>query len=236
MFIEVEADSVPWVTTDQMREVDRVMVEDLGIDLMQMMENAGRNLAELAVGRFTPGSVAVLAGTGGNGGGALVAARHLVNRGVAVSVTVTDHKRLRPVPLRQFEILERMDVAVDKSPQPADLVIDGLIGYSLTGTPRGRAAELIDWCGGRRVLALDTPSGLDAGTGMSGGPVVEATATLTLAAPKTGLRHVGSVGELYLGDISVPPGVFADLGFGSVSGLNRAPVVRVVDRLEASAG
>ena len=90
MFPEVDVADVPWVTTDQMREVDRIMIQDLGIELIQMMENAGRNLADLAMGRFGPGSVSVLAGTGGNGGGAMVAARHLANRGVEVTVTVTD--------------------------------------------------------------------------------------------------------------------------------------------------
>jgi len=60
---------LPALTTEQMREVDRVMVEDLHIELVQMMENAGRGLAELAIDRFSPGSVTVLAGPGGNGGG-----------------------------------------------------------------------------------------------------------------------------------------------------------------------
>jgi NAD(P)H-hydrate epimerase len=55
------------------------MVDDLRIELIPMMENAGRSLAHLATARFAPGSVTVLAGPGGNGGGGLVAARHLIN-------------------------------------------------------------------------------------------------------------------------------------------------------------
>jgi len=43
---------IPFITTDQMREVDRAMIEDYGISLVQMMENAGRNLAQLARSRF----------------------------------------------------------------------------------------------------------------------------------------------------------------------------------------
>ena len=73
---------LPAVTAAQMREVDRAMVEDFHIELVQMMENAGRNLADLAVRHFGPRSTVVLAGSGGNGGGGLVAARHLANRGV----------------------------------------------------------------------------------------------------------------------------------------------------------
>ncbi len=63
------SNSIPGLTEEQMREVDRIMIEDLGIELMQMMENAGRNLAELALRRFNAASAAVLAGPGGNGGG-----------------------------------------------------------------------------------------------------------------------------------------------------------------------
>ena len=58
----VSRTAVPALTTEQMREVDRAMVEDLHIELVQMMENAGRNLAELAITRFSPASVTVLAG------------------------------------------------------------------------------------------------------------------------------------------------------------------------------
>ena len=68
---------VLYLTTEQMVEVDRLMIEDFKIEVMQMMENAGRNLAHLARVRFFDGDptgkkVVVLAGTGGNGGGALV--------------------------------------------------------------------------------------------------------------------------------------------------------------------
>ena len=65
-----------------MVEVDRIMIEDLNIRLHQMMENAGRNLADLAIRRFEPRTVVVLAGSGGNGGGGITAARHLANRGI----------------------------------------------------------------------------------------------------------------------------------------------------------
>jgi len=76
----VDSAKIPFITTDQMREVDRAMIEDYGISLVQMMENAGRNLAQLARSRFLQGDptgrrVLVLAGKGGNGGGGMVCAR-----------------------------------------------------------------------------------------------------------------------------------------------------------------
>ncbi|MDH3605512.1 MAG: NAD(P)H-hydrate epimerase [Acidimicrobiia bacterium] len=211
----VDSTSVPSVTMEQMREVDRIMIEDLHIELIQMMENAGRNLARLAVARFAPARVLVLAGSGGNGGGGLVAARHLANHGVGVEVVLgKDPGELGDVPARQLDAVARMGVPIVAEPSPADLYIDALIGYSLTGNPWGRIAELIEWLGGQPepILALDTPSGLDVTTGEPGTPSVTATATLTLAAPKTGLLETEVVGELYLGDISVPPSVYDVFG------------------------
>jgi NAD(P)H-hydrate epimerase len=71
---------VPALNVEQMREVDRAMVEDLH-RADPDDGNAGRSLAHLAIARFAPSSVTVLAGPGVNGGGGLVAARHLINRG-----------------------------------------------------------------------------------------------------------------------------------------------------------
>ena len=204
------------ITTDQMREVDRVMIEDLHITLLQMMENAGRNLSTLAQRRFAPGRVTVLAGPGGNGGGGLVAARHLANRGIDVTVTpARPVEDFAEVPAHQASILSRMGVPFNADPQPADLVIDAVIGYSIQGDPRGRAVDLIRWANESEapILALDGPSGLDLTSGRAGDPTIAATATMTLAMPKQGLgEHPDLVGELYLADISVPPSVYESLG------------------------
>ena len=94
-----------------------------------------------------------------------------------------------------------------------DLIIDGIIGYSLRGKPSGSAAEMIRWANDypAPILALDAPSGLDATTGAIFDPAIRADATMTLALPKEGLRAPGvekHVGELYLADISVPPELY----------------------------
>jgi NAD(P)H-hydrate epimerase len=214
-FPVLPASAVPAVTAEQMREVDRVMVEDLHIALIQMMENAGRSLAWLATRRFAPVSVTVLAGPGGNGGGGLVAARHLANHAVDVSVVLSSSDRMGEVPRHQLDVVERMGIAVTEEPTASALVIDAILGYSLHGDPRGRAAELIRWCFDQTapVCSLDTPSGLDVTSGEPRTPCVRATATLTLALPKIGLAMASPyVGELYLADISVPPFVYGGLG------------------------
>lgn len=207
---------VPALTADQMRELDRIVVEELGIGLIQMMENAGRGLAELIIRRFRPGTVTVLAGPGANGGGGLVAARHLVDRGVGVTVVLSsDASRMDEVPARQLRIVEGIGIRVLDDPIDADVIVDAMIGYSLRGEPYGRAAELIRWVlrAPAPACSLDTPSGLDVTTGVAGNPCVRATATLTLALPKQGLYRAPSyVGELYLADISVPRVAYERLG------------------------
>jgi NAD(P)H-hydrate epimerase len=206
-------DELPAVSEAQMREVDRLMIDDFHIDLLQMMENAGRNLAELSLRAFAPARVLVLAGSGGNGGGGFVAARHLINRGVPVSVALShDESSMAPVPRHQLDILTRMDVTLLNHPENADLVIDALIGYSLRGDPSGRTAELISWANeqGGPVLSLDVPSGLDVTTGTPSNPCISAAATMTIALPKLGLRKV-QVGDLYVGDISVPAALYRQL-------------------------
>jgi len=220
-----DSTAIPALTTDQMREVDRLMVETYGIALLQMMEHAGRHLAHLARRRFLDGDardhrVVVLAGTGGNGGGGLVAARRLHAWGAGVQVVTTKPPdAYEGVPAHQLDILRAMDVPVrpvqnDPALPDADAVIDALIGYSLSGDPRGTAAALIRAANDHAapVLSLDVPSGLDATTGTVHTPAVRADATLTLALPKTGLHAEGArdaVGGLYLADISVPPPLYA---------------------------
>jgi len=221
---------LPYLTVRQMIEVDRAMVEDFGIDLARMMENAGRALAHLARTRFLGGDprgkkVVVLAGTGGSGGGALVCARRLHTWGADIAVFLTrPPEEFKPVPAQQLEILRRMGVHFSGGLPSAgtlrpDLVVDGVIGYSLKGSPGGTAAGLIRWANGQDapVLALDVPSGFDAATGVPLEPTVRAAATLTLALPKEGLRATGAerhVGELYLADIGVPPSLYGGPGLG----------------------
>jgi NAD(P)H-hydrate epimerase len=216
---------VPDLTTDQMREVDRAMIEDFHIDLIQMMENAGRNLARLARDRFLDGDprgkmVIVLAGTGGNGGGGLVCARHLHNAGADIRVyTTAADERFTPIPKHQMQTLRAMNVFVGTAEEIArqdqvELIIDALIGYSLRGAPEDSSASLIRWANvsGAPILALDVPSGVDAATGTVFDPAIQADATMTLALPKIGLRAETArkhIGELYLADISVPPTLYA---------------------------
>jgi NAD(P)H-hydrate epimerase len=221
--ITVYHESVPYLSTEQMREVDWLMIVVYHIQLIQMMENAGRNLERVARERFLDGDptgkeVVVLAGSGGNGGGALVCARWLHNSGAHVRVWLSSPAtEFRGVPAQQLAILEQMNISIDhvhhnKLPQSTDILIDGIIGYSLRGIPSGIAADLIQQAHlvSTPILSLDVPSGIDATTGEVFDPAIRATATMTLALPKIGLRAAREyVGELFLANIGVPPGLYA---------------------------
>lgn len=219
---------VPAITTEQMREVDRVAIEEVGPNLYQMMENAGRNLAvtvlETLGADWSEAPIAVLCGTGGNGGGGICAARHLANRGADVCVVVSDPSRLSPIPKEQLDIYRG---TAGKLAQPADLdtlapalVVDAIIGYSLRGSPRDLARRMIDWTGGQAapVISLDVPSGIDATSGETYGAHVRASLTLTLALPKTGLC-ADSSGDLWLADIGIPREVYRRVGIDVPTGL-----------------
>jgi NAD(P)H-hydrate epimerase len=218
--------TLPSLTAEQMAEVDRLMVEDYSIELIQMMENAGRYLAEQARrmlgGKVIDRNIVVLCGGGNNGGGGMVAARHLHNWGARVQAKlISDQSHLKEVPAHQWKILQVMGISQHGEPSAyqvmPDLIIDAIIGYGLRGDPRGKPAEWIEWANAQcaPILALDTPSGLDTTTGLPGKPVINATATLTLALPKVGLTTPQArphVGQLYLADISVPPQLYQRLG------------------------
>jgi len=123
---------------------------------------------------------------------------------------------MSPVADLQPAILRKMGLRILPKPRSGGRILDDLIGYSLRGTPRGRAANLIGWANANAtpVLSLDVPSGFDAQTGKGSAVMMRAAATLTLALPKRGLSAPGIrgvVGDLYLADISVPPQLYEQL-------------------------
>ena len=206
---------VPAVTTEQMIEVDRVAMEETGPNLFQMMENAGRNLALQAIACLGDGwqsaNIVVLAGTGGNGGGGICAARHLANRGATVQLCVLSRDRLKEVPQWQYHVFRstpgrEIDLSeLQASKEPIDLIVDAIIGYSLRAAPRGTVLSMIQWANGAGapILSLDVPSGLDSTTGETLGEHIYPQWTMTLALPKTGLMPA-KTGDVILADIGIP--------------------------------
>src|SRR5262249_45976503 len=138
-FVTASGIEVPAVDSIEMREVDRIAVEETGPNLYQMMENAGRNLALLAMDLLGEGwqqaDILVLGGSGGNGGGGICAARHLANRSARVKLCLAEPGRLQGVPAFQRKILHSTSAKEIPLEQIGNerptLVLDALIGYGL---------------------------------------------------------------------------------------------------------
>lgn len=218
---------LPPLTRDQVREIDRRTIEELGLPGVVLMENAGRGTAlwlrELGIN----GPVVICCGRGNNGGDGIVVARHLDAWGIPVHlVFVSDPSELRGDAAVNFAVADRASIPWS-GPDPelssddtqallaeADWVVDALLGTGTRGTLRGpvvRAIENINRAAGRK-LAIDLPSGLDCDTGQPLGPVVTADYTATFVALKAGFSNPSSrryTGEIRVIDIGVPRVILA---------------------------
>jgi NAD(P)H-hydrate epimerase len=239
----------PSVTPDQMSQVDRIMSADFGVSVLQLMELAGQAVAAWARERFLAADVRgkkvlILARSGGNGGDGMAAARLLHAWGAEVDVWLSHSPDvLRGAAAHQAHSLAALGLPlVDGSEvgerrteglrlPAADLIVDGLLGFGLSGPPTGAAARLIAAANAHPapILAIDLPSGLDARTGEPHAPCIRAAATLTLALPKSGLLTSAArpfVGELAVADIGVPPAAYARLGVDVGYLFSRASIIR----------
>lgn len=220
-FHTLDGTVVPSVSADEMREIDRIAVEQFELGILQMMENAGRNLVRVIHQHLeTQGRVVtVLAGSGGNGGGGICAARHLRIHGFDVGLALSRSpgdlgkaasKQLHVLsqsgvnPIADEQLAERLEIS--------DVVIDALIGYGLSGKPNHRVAALIRLANqhAKTILSLDVPSGVEATTGERPGVAIEPSVTMTLALPKSGLHSIN--GDLLLADIGIPNEVYHAIG------------------------
>ena len=233
---------IPTLTGQQVKELDRLMAQTYHVGPLQMMENIGRELAQLArqmlEEEITDRPIVVLAGRGSNGGGGLAAARHLLNWGAWVQVVCSypagDYKG---APAEQLAALQAMGAALAWAEDgwelpPCDLLIDAVIGCGLRGSPRGPARGLIELANSNTapILSLDTPSGVDTETGSVFAPYVQAAATLALALPKSGLRNADAAdacGDLYLADIGVPAALYEQMGIAVPLLFARDSIIRL---------
>lgn len=153
------------ITSRDMRVLD-LNCEYFGLSRLQLMENAGRSVAEEIKKRFEGGKVAIFAGTGNNGGDGFVCARHL--EGFDVEVYLVSREIRSEIARRNLEILERAGYKIrEVGETDAEIIVDALLGTGLKGRPRAdyaRAIEIINSTKAFKV-AVDVPSGLDSDTG-----------------------------------------------------------------------
>src|SRR5205807_2703371 len=207
----------------QMREADKRTIDDIGIPSLVLMENAGRQAVaaiEAMYADLLERQVGVLCGRGNNGGDGFVVARTLVQRGVDVAVFLLGGVAdVRGDARVNLEILGRLGVTVVEiadsqawelhfsEVSDCTLIVDAIFGTGLTSPVSGLIESVIADvnASGIPVVAIDLPSGLSADSPKPIGPSIEATLTVTLAAPK--LPLVLPPGETQAGDI-----VIADIG------------------------
>jgi len=219
---------IPVLDNQGMRNADRDTIEGLGVPSTVLMESAAWAVTEAILERFDRvGRVVVVCGPGNNGGDGLAAARQLRGRGVEVeSVLVADGDRLRGDAAAQLELAARFGVPVHvcgadglgELPDRLDgagLVVDALLGTGLDRPLEGRLADAVDLLNATPVpiVAVDLPSGLSGSSGEVPGRSIQATLTVTFAAPK--LAHVlppacWRCGEVAVADIGIPPWVLAE--------------------------
>ncbi len=198
------------IKSEEMSVLD-VNCEYFGLSRLQLMENAGRGLAEEILSRFEPCKVVIFAGLGNNGGDAFVCARFLKGFDVKIFLLGRSNEIKTEIAKRNFEILKRSNYDIvelrDDIPDfDADVIIDGMLGTGVRGRLRGiyaRAVEAINDSNAFRV-AVDVPTGLNPDTGEYD-LCVKADLTVTFHKPKPGLLKAKEVvGELIVKDIGIP--------------------------------
>ena len=214
------------VSGEVMQMMDRRTIEEYGISGLTLMENAGRRCAEAIIKEFGQmANAVVVAGKGNNGGDGYVMARLLRGQGWHVTTFVLAEKdQIAGDARTNLDLLH--DAAVVFCPdeghlgryvsafREADVIIDALFGTGLKSPVRGTYAEAVDMINGagKPVVAVDIPSGIDAGSGGVLGCAVKADMTITFAFAKLG--HVlfpgaEHTGRLQVVDIGIAPEVAA---------------------------
>ena len=208
--------------------------EYLGVSTLQLMENAGRSIAEEITVRFGKGSeIVIYGGTGRNGGDGMVAGRHLAARGFKVTYRLVGEESVisDPSALCNWNALKAMTstVKIEKYPDSSslsevnsDVIVDALLGTGVRGKlrqPIMRAVQVINASGGFK-LAVDVPTGIDSDSGDNLGEAVRANLTVTLHSMKKGLLKAKKFcGEINVADIGIPPEAAIFAGPGDVDAI-----------------
>jgi NAD(P)H-hydrate epimerase len=236
-----------------MAEADRIASDGLGIPLDTLMENASRQIAavtRLVYGDMPGKDVVALVGKGNNGGDAMGALPYLRDAGAVVEAySIASRDELGVLPGIRHDALTKSGAAVRETPgtpdrelqrrlERADVVIDGLLGYSALKPARGEVARLIVLAmaanSPSKTVAVDMPSGLHPDVGPRAlepaGGVMHVAVTVTLALPKPGVLVKGArtyVGELVVADIGIPDEAWRRLGIETRGLFSRSQLLRV---------
>jgi hydroxyethylthiazole kinase-like uncharacterized protein yjeF len=233
----------------QMRDADRRTIEEIGIPSLVLMENAGRQAVaamEAMYSDLTERHVAILCGRGNNGGDGFVVARTLAQRGVDVSVFLVGRvSEVRGDARTNLEILGRLGLSVVEIADSqawelhfseigdCTLIVDAIFGTGLNAPVSGLMETVVADvnASGIPVVAIDLPSGLSADSAEPIGASIEATMTVTLAAPKLPLVLPPAetrAGDIVIADIGIPSEVLDAVDGPRVELLTRSAMRELV--------
>ena len=228
------------VTAAQMREMDRLTIENHGVPSLTLMERAGEAVVQAILERFPRNakkSVLIVAGKGNNGGDGFVVARLLKKKRISCQVALLGRRdELSPDAahnLRSFlrgngkvaEIESSRLSVLSELAAKSGLIVDAILGTGIKSEVRGflgDAISLLNACG-LPIVAIDIPSGLDTDRGVALGAAIQAEMTVTLAFPKVG--EVIYPGVAYCGDL-----VIGDIGIDSRALAEVAPATELLER------
>ena len=219
------------ITSRKMRALE-LNSEYFGVSRLQLMENAGRSVADEVSSRFVADKtqVAVFCGTGGNGGDGFVAARHLLSQGFIVEVILAGRSKtiVDEAALKNWRSLQSLEESItfhevsDSSLIPdndADVVVDALLGIGLKGTLRPPILQLVRKINQMKAfrVAVDVPTGINSDSGKDLGEAVKADLTVTFHKMKPGFPEARKyTGELVVKDIGLPAEIERFAGPGDV--------------------
>ena len=219
------------ITSKEMRALE-TNAEYYGISLLQLMENAGCNIAHETATRFTKEKkIVIFCGLGGNGGDGFVAARHLLSLGFNVTVILVGRSRdiNHEAALKNWIAIQRLQNKIqifevtDSSLVPqvdADIVIDAMLGTGTKGKLKAPIKQIVDYINSLNAfkISVDVPTGIDSDTGEVLGTAVKANLTITFHKAKAGFEKAKKyIGELLVKDIGLPWEIERFAGPGDVA-------------------
>jgi NAD(P)H-hydrate epimerase len=202
--------TLPPLTREQVRSIDRKAIDEYGMSGLVLMENAGRGCADKLCELGISGRVVIVCGKGNNGGDGFVIARHLDARGHDVRVVLAaEPDELHGDAAANYAVLKKAGFSLAgaegliKELAGANWIVDALLGTGASGGPRPPISGIIELLNETiaRKLAVDLPSGLDCETGIAYQPTFMADHTCTFVAPKVGFANPAA--KEFLGTVSV---------------------------------
>ena len=211
------------VTVRQIQKLDEIAIKRYGVPSLALMENAGRSVAEeviKAVKKNKRPKICVICGLGNNAGDGFVIARHLINKGTKVSIhLIGKGSRLKTDAAVNYRILKKLKYPIYESAvkrtrlfkdiQKADAVVDAIFGVGLNRDVKDPFKSVIDAINQRakKVVSVDTPSGLDGTSGKIYSVCVKADKTVTFTFLKKGFlinQGPAHTGKMIVVDIGIP--------------------------------